>query len=98
MKKSDMYAIFNGGWWNGFYYTWNDGMIWSTRYTIKQNKWKAKRRRKENLTKVKFGEITLCPKCDGYGFINYSFHLDICVHCNGSGLLDWISRIRYKEK
>jgi len=98
-EKADMSytvgVVFNGGWSKGIYYTWYDGMIWSTRYTIKQNKWKAKRRRKENIEKGKSGEFLLCPDCDGYGFVRKEFSIHaLCRNCNGYGLVDWISRIR----
>ena len=66
-----------GGWFNRVYYSWHDGLIWPTVYTIKQNKWKSKRRREENLKIIEKvnGSVQLCPKCDGYGFPNHLFYL-----------------------
>ena len=81
------------GWVNGVYVSWYDGMEWSSRYTIKQNKWKSKRRRKESIEKAKNGDFSLCPECDGYGFPRNNFAF-ICRECGSSGLVDWISRIR----
>ena len=84
-----------GGWFNRVYYSWHDGLIWPTVYTIKQNKWKSKKRREENLKIIEKvnGSVQLCPKCDGYGFPNNLFY-DCCIYCNGKGLVDWISKIR----
>ena len=89
-----MQSIRNG-WTNGVYISWYDGMIWSSRYSVKKNKWKSKRRRKENTEKCKNGDFSLCPECDGYGFQlnNFTFPFR-CRSCNCSGLVDWITRIK----
>ncbi len=70
-------------------------IIWPNRYMIKQNKWKSKRRRVENIQKVSSlnGEYSICSSCDGSGFSYYNFYAG-CNICKCTGLIDWISRIR----
>jgi len=96
LKGNKSYMKQMGGWYNGIYYTFFDGIVWFNSYAVKQNWWKSKRRRKENLKKVESlsGEVVICKKCDGYGFPKENLLYSWCEHCSGSGLIDWISRIR----
>ncbi len=88
-----------GGWHNGIYYTFRDDIIWSTGYTIKLNKWKAKQRIKLNIKKVSesSGSISLCRHCNGAGWKNNNNFNLFCYSCFGSGLQDWVSGILAKE-
>lgn len=84
-----------GGWYWGIYYSFHDEICWVTSYTIKLNKWRSKRKRKFNLKKIEecSGGFSLCRHCDGNGWSNNSF-ISICNSCGGTGLVDWVSRIR----
>jgi len=81
-------------WINGIFFSFYtdksyNKIVWPNRYMIKQNKWKSKRRKLENLRKIDSleGSYVICPSCDGSGFPRYGFYVE-CSECKGSGLVD----------
>jgi DnaJ-class molecular chaperone len=58
----------------------------------------SKPQRQDTLDKIceETGEYT-CPECSGTGM---SSHVPIkarCLVCNGTGILDWVSYVRYER-
>ena len=63
-------------------------------YEVKKKIWKAKQNRKRNIKKImnSNGELSLCTRCNGLGFI-FNDNFPFCRKCDSLGIIDWIRRV-----